>query len=370
MNRQRTRIFLAHAAFALACLICLAPVVRVCAAKGGIKKSDAQKLIASLSLLELSKGAVVVKEISPGETAATVTAGVRLGFRFVRDAAGAWRASEVRVGDRQWEDFDLLARAVGADNIAHARGALDALAAELDALALAKKQRDAEKKKKDESRADAARRDATRSDQSNAKSEESGAKKKQKNKNRSDGGQASGRQAGNDVADGKRSGKKKTGEDEKELVRGAFRVKNPESALSAMGGSAVVEAEVEGVFNLVRDGGAWRVASVKLGGEQFRDFDSIVRALDAEKTKVARADIDTLASALEAFRRERGSYVVADSETVLLDYLNPRYIEHIVRVDPWHRPYEYEGTRDAFTLRSNGADGKPNTGDDLIQRNN
>jgi hypothetical protein len=357
MNRQRTRTFLTRAAFALACLVCLAPAERVGAAKGGLKKSDAQKLIAAWSLLELNKGAVVVKEISPGETAVSVTADVRLGFRFVRDAAGTWRASEVRVGDRQWEDFDLLARAAGTNTVALARAALDAVAAELDALARTKKRRDAERKKKDESRADASAKDEKRAEKSQ-RGEEGNAQKKRKDKNKSRGGQTGDVQAG-DAA---------TAADEKEFVRGALRVKNPESALSATGGSVVVEAEVEAVFDLVRSGGSWRVASVKLGGEQFQDFDAIVRALDAEKAKVARTDLDALASALEAFKRERGFYVVADSETVLLDYLNPRYTERIVRVDPWHRPYEYEGTPLGFTLRSNGADGKPHTSDDIEKR--
>lgn len=368
MSRQRTRTLLSCAAFALACLVCLAPASRRVAAKSGLKKSDAQKLIANLSLLELNKNTVSIREISTGETEATVTADVRVGVRFMRDTAGAWRASEVRVGDRQWEDFDLLARAVGTDSITRARAALDSLAAELDALARAKKQRDDEKKKKDESRAA-----ATRPGERGAKSDERSAKKKRKDKRKSGDGQA-----GGDHADGNQTvGRASVGDetaaaenaaDEKELVRGALRVKNPVAALSATGSSAVVEVEVSGVFDLVRDGGSWRVASVKLGGEQLRDFDSIVRALDAEKTKVARADLDTLAAALEAFKRERGFYVVANSETVLLDYLNPRYTERIVRIDPWHRPYEYEGTRDAFTLRSNGADGKPHTADDIEQR--
>jgi hypothetical protein len=350
MKRRRTSTILAFVLVALACALCFAPASRRVAAakgaKGGLKKSEAQKVIADLSLLALGKSAVTVKEITTGETSATVTADVRLGFHFVRDDTGKWHATEVRVGERQWEEFDLLARAAGADNISRARAALDSLAAELDELSRAKKQRDADKKKTGESRADATAKNENR------------VEKKRKDK-KSDDGQIGGDQtnASAPIAD------------EKELVRGALHVANPSTALSASGSSVVVEASVEGVFDLVRDGGAWRVASVRLGDTHLTDFDSIAHALDAEKSKLARADLDALANALEAFRRERGFYVVADSETVLMDFLHPRHIPRIIRIDPWHRPYEYEGTRDAYTLRSNGADGKPNTADDVIRRN-
>jgi hypothetical protein len=331
---------------ALSLLICLAPARRAGAAKSGLKKSDAQKLIAALSLLELDKGAVEVKEISSTETAATVTAAVKMGFRFEHDAGGVWHVREVRVGERQWEDFDLLARAAGADTVARARAELDAVAARLEELSLAKKKRDAEKKRKNGSSgvADAggASRPAETSDAS-ATDAQGGKKKKSK--------------------------EKAAVENSPDLVAGALRVKSPEAALSAMGKSAVVEASVEGVFEMAREAGKWRVASVRLGGKKFQDFDAIVGALDAEKIKVARADLEALATALQAFRRERGFYVVADSETVLVDHLNPRYTTRFIRLDPWHRPYEYTGTTDDFTLRSLGADGKPDTADDVIKRN-
>jgi len=165
MKRRRTStttVLAVAAVAALACFVCLAPATspRVAEAKDSkpkpaLKKSEAQKVIADLSLLALSKGAVIVKDISPGTTNATVTAEVRMGFRFTRDDKGAWRAREVRVGDREWEDFDLLARAAGAENVSRARAALDAVAAELDALAIAKKQRDDEKKKKNAGRDEA-----------------------------------------------------------------------------------------------------------------------------------------------------------------------------------------------------------------------
>jgi len=38
----------------------------------------------------------------------------------------------------------------------------------------------------------------------------------------------------------------------------------------------------------------------------------------------------------------------------------------VIRIDPWHQPYEYEGTRTSYVLRSNGPDGNANTADDIV----
>ena len=73
-----------------------------------------------------------------------------------------------------------------------------------------------------------------------------------------------------------------------------------------------------------------------------------------------------LAVALESYRREHGFYLESKSEATLIDHLNPHYLARVIRVDPWHQPYEYEGTRDGFTLRSVGPDGKSNTAHDIF----
>ena len=306
MNAARARktLTLAASLASLACLLAHAPGA---AAKLG--KGDARKLIAALSVFELNSGAVKIKEIRSTETEATVLAGVRTAFRFTRGEDGRWRADELRVGDRQWEDFDLLPAAAGPGRIARARAALNALAAELDERAPA------------------------------AKREGRGA-------------------AGEDAAGG----------GDEPLIRGAVRVEKPASALSALGSSAVLEAEVEASFDFVRERGRWRVARARLAGETFDEFEALARAFDQVRIARARGDLDTLASALEAFRRERGFYVAVETGSALNDHLSPRYLPAPVRFDPWHRAYEYEGTPAGYVLRSLGPDGKPNTADDVTIR--
>jgi hypothetical protein len=148
-----------------------------------------------------------------------------------------------------------------------------------------------------------------------------------------------------------------------ELPSAAVRVKS----VSSLGSSAVVEAQVETAFRFVRgDDGHWRVAEIRTGDNRWEDIDMIARAVNQEKSERARAELEVVATALEAFRRERGFYAEAANAAALVDHLNPLYLARVIRVDPWHRQYQYEGTRSQYTLRSVGLDGKPNTGDDIV----
>ncbi len=147
-----------------------------------------------------------------------------------------------------------------------------------------------------------------------------------------------------------------------ELPSDALRVKE----LSLLSGSAIVVAEIEFEFRIVKDGKQWRVAAVRIGDNEWQDVGAIVLAVNNAKRDRAQRELEMVAEALETFRRERGFYVVAQTEAVLIDHLGPRYLQRVIRVDPWHKPYEYEGVRDRFILRSAGADGKAKTADDII----
>jgi hypothetical protein len=148
-----------------------------------------------------------------------------------------------------------------------------------------------------------------------------------------------------------------------QLPSDAVRVKE----VSAMGNSATVVAQVETAFRFDKGGdGKWRVAEIRTGDRRWEDVDTLIKALNAEKTSRAHAELESIATALESFRRERGFYLETKSEAALIDNLNPRYLARVIRVDPWHQPYEYEGTRGSFVLRSSGPDGKANTSDDVI----
>ena len=146
-----------------------------------------------------------------------------------------------------------------------------------------------------------------------------------------------------------------------QLPSDAVRVKE----ITSFGNSVVVVAQVETAFRLVNENDKWRVAEIRTGDRRWEDVDALVRALNVEKTSRVRAELETIATALASFKRERGFYVESTSEAKLIDLLSPHYLPRVVRVDPWHQPYEYEGTRTSYVLRSNGPDGKANTADDI-----
>ena len=149
-----------------------------------------------------------------------------------------------------------------------------------------------------------------------------------------------------------------------DLDRSAVQVKE----IQTLGSSATAVAGVETAFRFRREAGEWRVAEIRVGSRRWEDVDLIVRAVNAEKRARAAAELETLATGLEAFRRERGFYVfAAKDDRALADHLSPRYVKEPSRFDPWHRPYVYEGTAVSYRLRSSGADGVADTPDDIVR---
>jgi hypothetical protein len=146
------------------------------------------------------------------------------------------------------------------------------------------------------------------------------------------------------------------------LPSDAVRVKE----ISSLYNSTVVVARVTAEFRFKKGSdNRWRLAEFRTGEGEWKDVERIAHAVNMEKARRARSELEMLAAALDAFRRERGFYIVADSTGVLVDQLNPRYLARVVRLDPWHRPYLYEGERDRYRLLSAGPDGEPGTGDDI-----
>jgi hypothetical protein len=130
--------------------------------------------------------------------------------------------------------------------------------------------------------------------------------------------------------------------------------------------AALVTALVRADFRLAQDANAWRVTGFKSGTRDWFNVSDLQLAIDQVKRSSANDDLSTIAKALSDYRRDRGSFVVADKESVLIDLLSPKYLTRVIRVDPWHRPYQYDGQQDHYSLRSLGPDGKPNTPDDVV----
>ena len=130
--------------------------------------------------------------------------------------------------------------------------------------------------------------------------------------------------------------------------------------------SALIVSLIQVEFRFSRDAAGWHVAEFKSGTRGWSNIAALPAALNDVKRVTATSDLTAIASALIDFRRKRGVFVVSDKESVLIDHLSPQYLTRVIRLDPWHRPYQYDGEQDRFSLRSLGPDGKPNTGDDIV----
>jgi len=130
--------------------------------------------------------------------------------------------------------------------------------------------------------------------------------------------------------------------------------------------TALIVSLVELSFRFANENGKWELTGFKSGSHDWSDVRALQHSLDTQKQTVAKADLELIVKALDSYRRDRGSFVISEKESVVIDHLSPRYLRHVIRLDPWHRPYQYRGERDRYTLRSLGPDGKPDTSDDVV----
>jgi hypothetical protein len=313
--------------------------------KKPIKDDDARRAIAATPGFALNRGAVkVIDAVAADAASVLVTAEVETAVRFRQvevkeEGAKRWRAVEFRSGDRSWEEFEWLTAALGAERIERARTLLEEAATEFEANELKRRRLQEEEQSAREAR-EAARPSPETLTKAERKRLEQEAKREAE----------------------LRKKEEERLKREREVRRGALRVKD----FSPLASSAVAVCVVEATFRLARGGdGKWRVVEFNIGGESSGDPARLVAAVDARKVARAREELETVGAALEAFRRERGFYPVVADSTALVDHLSPRYLSHIIRIDPWHRPYRYEGERQRFVLRSDGADGVSGTSDDV-----
>lgn len=139
-------------------------------------------------------------------------------------------------------------------------------------------------------------------------------------------------------------------------------------SISTTASTAIVEAQVETAYRFIKTDGKWRIVEIRTGDNRWESVETLARSINENKVEIANAEIEMMANALEDYKKVHNSYVVSNDHTVLIDNLNPRFLCQIIRYDPWHKPYTYEGTTTSYTIRSLGPDGKENTADDIVKR--
>ena len=272
--------------------------------RADLNPKQARKLITRMAGFELTNGSVRVKSISATSAAATeVSAEIRTVFKFEQDKQG-WRIAEIRTGPNRWEEIDLIAYALKTQVVRSECTAPDLPFRGTLAIDPSMKRARC--------------------------------------------------LVGSLVG--------------VEVPSDAVRIQEvaPLAIPLAPQPSAVVVAWVRVDARLTNDNKTgWQVTELRTGKRDWVSLAPLVAAVNEEKQRIARRELESIAKALELFRRDRGFYVVSDKQAVAIDHLNPRYLSQVIRVDPWHQPYAYRGERDHFRLRSAGPDGKDDTADDI-----
>jgi len=272
--------------------------------RADLSQKDARKVIQTMFGSSLPSNAVRVEQVrTSAEGAAEVSAEIQAVFR-AKQVDGDWRLSEIRTGQDSWERLDLIAQALHVKLPAGGCDAPPEVARNAKALALTVKRARC------------------------LVAELLGVT----------------------------------------LPSDQVRVKDLSWFDLPLGSeaSALIVSTVQVDFRLARDGKEWRVSEFKSGNREWSNVDALAVALNDAKRVSATTDLTAIANALVDFRRKSGSYVVSDKESVLIDHLSPQYLARVIRLDPWHRPYQYDGEQDHFSLRSVGPDGKANTPDDIV----
>ena len=272
--------------------------------RADLSPKQARKLITRMPGFELTNGSVRIKAVTAtGAQAAEVTAEIKTAFKFEKDNQGGWRVTEIRTRPDHWEELTLVAKALGSSVTANECNAPDPPF-----------------------------RGASATDPSVKRA--------------------------------------------RCLLGGLLGVEVPSDAVRiqevapltiplASQPSAVVIAWIRVDARFLNGSKGWEIGELRTGKRDWVKLEPLISSLNEEKRHKALTDLESIARALELFRGERGFYVVSDKHSVAVDHLSPRYLPHIIRVDPWHQPYKYDGQRDHFTLRSSGPDGKDNTADDI-----
>jgi hypothetical protein len=266
---------------------------------------QARKLLTRMAGFELPSGSVRVKTISPGSDGSTeVTAEIKTVFKFEKDNTGRWRVREVRIGQDRWLQINHIANAL------NTKIPVDECSAP-----------------------DPPFRGSNAVDPSVKRSRCLLASL-----------------LGVDLPS--------------DVVR--IQEVSPLGVPLASQPSAIVVALIAVNARIVNDRERGQhVSELRTGHRDWVQLEPLAASVDKEKQEQARGELAWMAEALEKFRQDRGFYIISDLHTVAMDHLNPKYLPRVIRLDPWQRPYKYQGERERFTLRSFGPDGKDGTADDI-----
>ena len=92
----------------------------------------------------------------------------------------------------------------------------------------------------------------------------------------------------------------------------------------------------------------------------------LIATLNEGRRNQTLAMMEKVVTAIERYRKEKGTLPAAKNITELADILHPEYTSDLVREDGWGQEIEYSASGSTFRLRSKGPDGKFFTTDDIV----
>src|SRR5258708_17223836 len=140
-----------------------------------------------------------------------------------------------------------------------------------------------------------------------------------------------------------------------DLPKDSVRIK---SINAGPGGNAIVEAQIDTAFKFTKTKSGWQVTDIRLGAGQWEGLEVVKATYNKEKVVRTRADLNSLKTAIEAFKKEHGRLVPATNIVELTDALAPTYMPSIIRLDAWGHEFLYVPTATGYRLSSTGPDGK------------
>ncbi len=132
------------------------------------------------------------------------------------------------------------------------------------------------------------------------------------------------------------------------------------------GSNAIVEAQIETAVRFKQEKGEWKVADVRLGDQHWESVELLTEAIRREKTRRTELMLNKIMAALDAYKQDKGEYLVAENFDKMLDILSPRFLPTPFHFDLWEQPLTYQGTTGGYRLSSAGPDLKIGTNDDLV----
>lgn len=132
------------------------------------------------------------------------------------------------------------------------------------------------------------------------------------------------------------------------------------------GNHIIAEIKVATAVKMAKKEGKWVIEEIRIGDRRWEKAEHILAVINEQRSKTTRRQLDLLLEGIQRFADLSGEVPQVTSFEALVDVLSPQYLDEIIRIDAWSRPFSYRSlSSKSHELRSAGPDGTFGTQDDL-----